>query len=77
MSALPPGPKMPRALQAIGWTQRPLPFLQRRFAHQAPALAETHHEVIAPIHHDHFIFRRQLFFQPPRRGHAAKPAAEN
>ena len=29
MSALPPGPKMPRALQAIGWTQRPLPFLER------------------------------------------------
>ncbi|HEX3239347.1 MAG TPA: cytochrome P450 [Solirubrobacterales bacterium] len=29
MSALPPGPRMPRALQAIGWTQRPLPFLER------------------------------------------------
>ena len=27
--ALPPGPRMPRALQAIGWTQRPLPFLER------------------------------------------------
>ncbi len=26
---LPPGPAMPRALQAIGWTQRPLPFLER------------------------------------------------
>ena len=26
---LPPGPRMPRALQAIGWTQRPLPFLER------------------------------------------------
>ena len=34
MSALPPGPRMPRALQAVGWTQRPLPFLeqcQRRY----------------------------------------------
>jgi cytochrome P450 family 135 len=26
---LPPGPRLPRALQAIGWTQRPLPFLER------------------------------------------------
>ena len=26
---LPPGPRMPRALQAVGWTQRPLPFLER------------------------------------------------
>jgi cytochrome P450 family 135 len=29
MSALPPGPHMPRALQAIGWTQRPLPWLEK------------------------------------------------
>lgn len=29
MSALPPGPRLPRALQAIGWTRRPLPFLER------------------------------------------------
>jgi cytochrome P450 len=29
VSALPPGPRLPRALQAIGWTQRPLPFLER------------------------------------------------
>jgi cytochrome P450 len=29
MSTLPPGPRMPRALQAIGWTQRPLPFLEQ------------------------------------------------
>jgi cytochrome P450 len=29
VSALPPGPRMPRALQAIGWTQRPLPWLER------------------------------------------------
>ncbi len=28
-AALPPGPPLPRALQAIGWTQRPLPFLER------------------------------------------------
>ncbi|MGC1165117.1 MAG: cytochrome P450, partial [Solirubrobacterales bacterium] len=28
-AGLPPGPRMPRALQAIGWTQRPLPFLER------------------------------------------------
>ncbi len=28
-AALPPGPRMPRSLQAIGWTQRPLPFLER------------------------------------------------
>ncbi len=27
--SLPPGPRMPRALQAIGWTQRPLPYLER------------------------------------------------
>jgi cytochrome P450 family 135 len=26
---LPPGPRMPRSVQAIGWTQRPLPFLER------------------------------------------------
>jgi cytochrome P450 family 135 len=26
---LPPGPRLPRALQAVGWTQRPLPFLER------------------------------------------------
>ena len=26
---LPPGPQMPRALQAVGWTQRPLPWLER------------------------------------------------
>ena len=26
---LPPGPRMPRAVQAIGWTQRPLPFMER------------------------------------------------
>ncbi len=26
---LPPGPRMPRALQAVGWTQRPLPWLER------------------------------------------------
>jgi cytochrome P450 family 135 len=29
MSTLPPGPRMPRALQAVGWTQRPMPFLER------------------------------------------------
>ena len=29
MSTLPPGPRMPRALQAVGWTQRPLPWLER------------------------------------------------
>jgi cytochrome P450 len=29
MSALPPGPGLPRALQAVGWTQRPLPWLER------------------------------------------------
>ncbi len=27
--SLPPGPRLSRALQAIGWTQRPLPFLER------------------------------------------------
>ena len=32
MSALPPGPRMPRALQAVGWTQRPLPWLERASA---------------------------------------------
>jgi cytochrome P450 family 135 len=29
MSALPPGPRLPRALQAIGWSRRQLPFLER------------------------------------------------
>jgi cytochrome P450 family 135 len=29
MSKLPPGPRMPRALQAVGWTQRPLPWLEK------------------------------------------------
>ncbi|HEU5105691.1 MAG TPA: cytochrome P450 [Solirubrobacterales bacterium] len=29
MSTLPPGPRMPRALQAVGWTQRSLPWLER------------------------------------------------
>ena len=29
MTKLPPGPRMPRALQAVGWTQRPLPWLER------------------------------------------------
>ncbi|HET9197243.1 MAG TPA: cytochrome P450 [Solirubrobacterales bacterium] len=29
MSALPPGPRLPRAVQAIGWTQRPLPWLEK------------------------------------------------
>lgn len=29
MSALPPGPMLPRALQAWGWTQRPLPWLEK------------------------------------------------
>jgi cytochrome P450 family 135 len=37
MSALPPGPRMPRALQAIGWTQRPLPFLERCQRHHGDA----------------------------------------
>ena len=27
--SLPPGPRMPRSMQAVGWTQRPLPFLER------------------------------------------------
>ncbi len=26
---LPPGPRLPSALQAIGWTRRPLPFMER------------------------------------------------
>ncbi|HEY3759485.1 MAG TPA: cytochrome P450 [Solirubrobacteraceae bacterium] len=26
---LPPGPRMPRALQALGWAERPLPFMER------------------------------------------------
>ena len=26
---LPPGPRLPRALQAVAWTQRPLPYLER------------------------------------------------
>jgi cytochrome P450 len=29
VSPLPPGPRMPRALQAVGWTQRPLPWLEK------------------------------------------------
>ncbi len=29
MSALPPGPRLPRTLQAVGWTQRPLPWLEK------------------------------------------------
>jgi len=29
VSKLPPGPRLPRALQAVGWTQRPLPWLER------------------------------------------------
>jgi cytochrome P450 len=29
VSALPPGPQLPRALQAVGWTQRPLPWLEK------------------------------------------------
>jgi cytochrome P450 len=29
MSTLPPGPPLPRALQAVGWTQRPLPWLEK------------------------------------------------
>jgi cytochrome P450 family 135 len=29
VSALPPGPRMPRSLQAVGWTQRPLPWLEK------------------------------------------------
>jgi cytochrome P450 family 135 len=29
VSKLPPGPRMPRSLQAVGWTQRPLPWLER------------------------------------------------
>jgi cytochrome P450 family 135 len=29
VSKLPPGPRMPRALQAVGWTQRPLPWLEK------------------------------------------------
>jgi cytochrome P450 family 135 len=29
MTKLPPGPPLPRALQAVGWTQRPLPWLER------------------------------------------------
>ena len=29
MSSLPPGPRLPRALQAVGWTQRPLPWLEK------------------------------------------------
>jgi cytochrome P450 len=29
VNALPPGPRLPRGLQALGWTQRPLPFLER------------------------------------------------
>jgi len=28
-SALPPGPRMPGAVQAVGWTRRPLPFMER------------------------------------------------
>jgi cytochrome P450 family 135 len=28
-SALPPGPRMPAALQAVAWARRPLPFLER------------------------------------------------
>jgi cytochrome P450 family 135 len=28
-STLPPGPRMPSALQAIGWARRPLPFMER------------------------------------------------
>ena len=26
---LPPGPRMPSALQAVGWAERPLPFMER------------------------------------------------
>ena len=29
MSALPPGPRRPRALQAVAWMRRPLPFLEQ------------------------------------------------
>ena len=28
-AGLPPGPRMPRALQAIGWAKRPMPFMKR------------------------------------------------
>jgi cytochrome P450 family 135 len=33
VSALPPGPRLPRALQAVGWTQRPLPWLEKCHRH--------------------------------------------
>jgi cytochrome P450 len=29
VSALPPGPRLPKPLQTIGWVKRPLPFLER------------------------------------------------
>jgi len=29
VSPLPPGPRLPRTLQAVGWTQRPLPWLEK------------------------------------------------
>ena len=37
MSALPPGPRLPRALQAWGWTQRPLPWLEKCHARYGDA----------------------------------------
>lgn len=33
VSYLPPGPRMPSALQAVAWARRPLPFLERCRAH--------------------------------------------
>jgi cytochrome P450 len=36
-SKKPPGPRMPRALQAVGWTQRPLPWLERCHARYGDA----------------------------------------
>jgi cytochrome P450 family 135 len=30
--ALPPGSRMPSALQAVGWALRPLPFMDRCYA---------------------------------------------
>ncbi len=57
--------------------QRPLPGLQRRLAHQAPRLAEAHHEVSAPVDDDHVVRGVQLIAQPPGRRQPAKTTPEN
>jgi cytochrome P450 family 135 len=72
MSALPPGPRLPRLIQDVGWIARPLPWLQRchaRYGDMFTLNIAQEGEWVMLAHPDHV---KQVFTGDPAVFHAGE-----